>query len=179
LGWGSLILISSAIIASLINARFMGILNLHSGDTSLVQAIVDIFVNVTFMVLPLWFCGKLLSKTNFRMLDLLGTQMLARWPLQMSGLAIGSLPIMQELSSRFINMEPREVLDTLSAVEITTLIVVGFLVLAINVWTITLMFNSYRISCNLVGMRAGISFGSVLIIAGPLSTLCLYSLPPF
>ena len=53
----------------------------------------------------------------------------------------------------------------------------SILLLPLVVWQIALMYNAYALSCNLRGLRAGLSFTAGLILAEILSKFAIYSLP--
>gem|GEM_PF-2929138 len=52
-----------------------------------------------------------------------------------------------------------------------TLILLQF---AVVIWMISLMFNAYRVSANLKGVRAGLSFGIGLFVAQIISNILIF-----
>jgi len=52
----------------------------------------------------------------------------------------------------------------------------SLLMLPLSLWTVTLMYNAYAVSCNVRGLRAGLSFTAGLILAEILSKIVLGAL---
>ena len=106
--------------------------------------------NWLFVSTFLYISGLILSKSKIRIIDILGTTLLSLIPLVITPL-IRMLPIFQS----FMHQSWQR--DTIEGVYYISL-----------AWTIILLFNAYKISCNLKNERLITSF----IISIVLSEIC-------
>ncbi len=78
---GLAIILISAFIGSLSNTHFDGVIDVHTGAAAPMWFfLAEGVINWVCMVIPLFFFGLIVSRSAFRMIDVLGTQALARWP---------------------------------------------------------------------------------------------------
>src|SRR5687767_10350791 len=81
LGLGLVAILAAGFIGSWSNTHFDGVLDLHTGACApLWVFLVQGFVSWLCLSLVLLIVGRMISRTSFRTIDLLGTQALARWP---------------------------------------------------------------------------------------------------
>lgn len=106
--------------------------------------------NWLFISTFLYISGLILSKSKIRVIDILGTTLLSLIPLIITPL-IRMLPVFQS----FMHQSWQR--DTIEGVYLISL-----------VWTIILLFNAFKISCNLKNERLVTSF----IISIILSEIC-------
>lgn len=100
----------------------------------------------------LYLSALLISKSNVRIIDILGTQILAKAPFLLAS-AISFIP--------FFQFEM-----TTAIPEITVnLLVFGIVSLAIIVWVVVLMYNAYSVSANVTGTKAIVTFIVSLVLA--------------
>jgi hypothetical protein len=173
LGLGLAAILLAGLVGSLGNTHFDGVLDTHSGASAplwffLSEGIIDWLC----MGVVLWLCGKMISQSAFRALDLLGTQALARWPTLL--IALLTLP---PAFQRFT----KELLALLthgnSQLNIFDLVVFAAIVIAmipLVCWMVALMYRAFSVSCNVTGGKAIGAFIAAIIIAEILSKLCLY-----
>jgi hypothetical protein len=102
--------------------------------------------------------GLFLSKTKIRIIDVLGTSLLARIPLIIAPL-IRLIPYFQSFLFQSWEMYLLDGIYLLSAI-----------------WTIVLLFNSYKISCNLKNEKLITSFIVSLIVSETITRLIINSL---
>jgi hypothetical protein len=172
LGLGLAAILLAALVGSWGNTHFDGVLDTHVGASAplwffFAEGIIDWLC----LSVVLWICGKIISQTAFRAVDLLGTQALARWP----ALCI-SLVALPKAFQRFGN----ELMETLKQDKIqfdtTDAIVFSIIVVAMIpflCWMVALMYRSFSVSCNVKGGKAIGTFVAGLLIAEVMSKVAL------
>jgi serine/threonine protein kinase len=173
---GLVAILLAGFVGSLSNTHFDGVLDTHTGAPAplwffLSEGIVDwLCLGVVLLIF-----GKLISKTPFRTVDLLGTQALARWPTIF--LSLITLPkAFQRFGKYLVEQFQRG-----GQIEFNTAdAIIFFAVVAATIpflcWIVWLMYKSYGVSCNLKGGKAVGTFIPAIILAEVLSKLALYRL---
>lgn len=175
LGLGLIAILVASLIGALSHTHFDGVLDTHTGahaplSVFLAEGIID------------WLClgsvllifGKIISKTNFRTIDLLGTQALARWPTILISLV--TLPkalqrFSHDLLEQLTKHSEKIVFHTSDAIIFFAALIAMILLLC---WVVALMYNSYSVSCNLKGGKAVGTFIAGIVLAEILSKLAIY-----
>ncbi len=155
-------------------AHFDGVLDSHVGRRGL------LWVTVSEGVID-WLCmfvatlaaGKLISRSAFRVIDIAGTQALARWPTIFAAAAClppGVARFGEVLTRAVLNPKPQ-----LPPVQADTFIFFGACVvmLAATVWMVALMYQSFSVSCNVRGPKAIWTFVIALLAGEVLSKIAL------
>ena len=127
-------------------------------------------VNWSVITVLLWLVSLLVAPRTVRLVDIAGTQALARWPLLLAALACIPPAVRQgneelvagALEGRFVTPQ-------------AAIIVVGMLALACVMWMVCLMWKAFSVSCNQRGGRAVAIFVAALL-AGEAATKWLLSL---
>lgn len=177
---GLVIMLLTGWLGWLSGTHFDGVLDAHIGwGGPLWFALAEGVANWLCMTVPALVAGKLLSKSAFRMIDLAGTQALARWPMLLISLAC--LPdavgrFSKRLAETVLKPTPElPALDGDAVVFLMTLV----LMLACTVWMVALMYQSFSISCNVRGGKAVGTFVVVLLLAETLSKVVLLQMRPW
>jgi len=128
------------------------------------------------MAIPLFFFGLIVSRSSFRMIDVFGTQALARWPY-----LITSVVMLPEANQRFCIYLMSKLTQTAPAVAVNCIDVFVFafaiiLGILMAIWMVALMYRAYVVSCNIKGAGAVITFIVSLIGAEVLSKFAILSL---
>jgi len=136
LGIASILIAASISIFS--GVHFDGAMDAHVGLSSgfriyLLENLIDWAVTVIIFYL----LGLVVSSSSIRFIDILGTFALARYPSILSSL-LGFFPF-----TKFYYANPVSVL----------LMAMAFIMLLSTVWTLVLIFNAYKVSCNIKGVR--------------------------
>jgi len=157
--------------------HFDGVLDAHvGGHASPLFILAEGFIDWFSLALVLAVCGKLVSTTAFRLIDVFGTQALARWPTIFIAL-LTLPPAFLNYSNALLAQVLRNPLQLPpmngDAIYFFT---ATLLMLPIVVWMVALMYNAYAVSCNIRGLRAGLSFTAALLLAEILSKLTLLAL---
>lgn len=173
----SVILLLSALLAKLGKVHFDGVIDMHLGaETTFMYSLLEGLIDWLCMVLFIYLAALIFSPSSIRLVDVLGTQGMARFPFFITG--IFSWLISTDKMEKFIQYK---VLHQGEAVEISVLDGVAFalvslITLACLIWMIYLMFKAYAVSCNMKGGKAVASFIVSLLFAEILSKALLYFL---
>jgi hypothetical protein len=121
--------------------------------------------------------GRIVSKTAFRSIDLLGTQAFARWPTVLEALAClspGFHRFSDELTKALVTLIPGQVPQLPPAgPDAVVFGLVTFFMLACTVWMVALMWKSFSHCCNLRGGKAVCTFVIALLLAELLSKVLI------
>lgn len=149
--------------------RFDGLLDVHAGnEVALWMPVVEGLVNWAVFTLLLVVVALLFSKSAVRLVDVAGTQAMARMPLLLVA-AICNLPLIQDAFDRMaavllgIELEG----NTLTGLFAGILVTLGGVV-----WMVALMWKAFSVSCNMRGGRA-IALFVLAVLLGEAATVYL------
>ncbi len=166
-------IVLTALVARLGGLQTDGVLDLHfAEDMPLWKLLVQGLLNWLVLAGMLLVTGRWLSSSRFRVIDLLGTQAAARWPMLLAGgyLAIPAIGNrISQLSARMMEQMPAEpgqvTADLAHLLEAMWLTLLSLPILLSLAWMVWLMYHGYARVCRISGMRAVFSFIGVLIAA--------------
>ena len=165
---GLTVILVSGLVAAAGGVRFDGLLDIHVGYrvpfwVPIVEGLVNWFVISVFLVLVSFF----VAPRTVRLVDIAGTQALARWPLLLAALAC--IPsVVRQGNEELVAGAVEGSLVTPTAASL----VAGLFVAACGIWMIWLMWKAFAVSCNQRGGRAVAIFAAV-VVAGELATVSL------
>jgi len=138
-------------IGALSHTHFDGVFDLHTGVSYMPPAVFlsEGMIDWLCLSLALLVVGKIVSKTAFRTIDLLGTQALARWPAILTGLTTLP-PALHRFSQLVVKQitQPGAKTDYNTA-DMVVVFAAVIAMIALTCWMIGLMYKSYSVSCNL------------------------------
>ena len=147
------------VIASYSNTHFDGAIDAHIGlNTSFSVYVLEQFIAWGSLVLVFNVMAMILSKSNFRFIDIAGTLALSRTPMLLIAL-IGFVPALQNIN--ITKPEP-------------AMIVLSLVLLIPLIWAIALMYNAFSISVNLKGTTAIVGFVVGLLLSEILSKVLIH-----
>jgi hypothetical protein len=121
---------------------FDGVLDMHvGGDISILNSFLYIGIDMVSLIIVMWITGLIVSR-NFRFVDILGTITLAKAPFLILAIA-GYFVISPDTSEILKN--PYIIFKSIS------LIVLLLLSLPVIIWNIVLIYNAFKISCDVKG----------------------------
>ena len=168
------IMLISAFFGFLGNTHFDGVLDVHKGlEAPLWLFLAEGIIDWLTIAMPLFFFGLLVSSSSLRMIDVFGTQALARWPYIVVSIVMFPEAIQRfgtYLISRFILTAASGTIDYIDMLISIFAALVGVIMV---VWMVALMYRAYVVSCNIKGARAIITFIVSLIGAEVLSKLSI------
>ena len=160
------IMFISAFIGSLGNTHFDGVLDVHTGlELPLWCFFAEGIIDWLSIAIPLFFFGLIVSNSSFRMVDVFGTQALARGPYLIT--AVVMLPDANRRFGEYL-MSRFGLAAGPVAINYTDMLIFGFamiLSILMAIWMVALMYRSYSVSCNVKGAKA-ISTFIVSLIGG-------------
>jgi len=171
LGFGAILL--AALVGWQGNTHFDGVLDAHAGMhspfwTFLVEGILD-WLCVALVLLVL---GRIVSRTAFRTVDVLGTQPLARWPTLFISLAL--LPkVLQRFANGLLEQLRQGEMPKINPADTFVVMLSALAVAAFFCWMLELMYKAFSVSCNLKGGKAIGTFIGGILIAEVISKICV------
>lgn len=201
LGIGLACIVLASLSGTFSGMWFPGVLDAKVGyNAGFLNNLAAALIAWLMMSLVLYLTALVSSPSRLRLIDFVGTQALARFPSLILALA-AFIPSLEKVTHYFLGRTLQSWLDTAkpealdllrSFVDVDPYLqqaahrpALGeFLLAALSIiltllmiiWMVALMFNAYRVSANLKGSRAGISFTLALIVAEVLSVILIYAL---
>lgn len=173
---GLAVIALAALAAFFSHAHFDGVLDTHVGAAApLWLFFAEGLVDWLCLAAAIFIAGKIISRTAFRFVDVLGTQALARWPT-----VFISLLVLPGAFHRFSTELPHQLTQLqsgkfeLNVADAAVFGIVVLLLIPLTCWTVALMYQSFRVCCNVKGGKAIGAFVVALIAAEILSKACLW-----
>lgn len=158
LAWGILGLIISTALSYLTNYHYHGLLHFGSAPNNALWCYVVEHLVVWLIPFMLFYLGGImLSKSNIRLIDVLGTVVFAQLPLIISNLFF-LLPPFQKLMEIDTNMPLAEMIIFFKQPEVLLAVWLSLVSVIFLIWTLVWMFNALKVSTNLKGYPLGILY---------------------
>lgn len=168
---GVIVILITGVLACIGKIRFNGLLDFFMGIEAapLWLNISEILISWLLLSILLLLFGKILSKSRIRLIDVFGTQALARFPYLF--LPLVALPLGAGRFAQKILADP-------AAWQAFSLDLVIFLFLylfiyAMLIWMVVLMYRAFSVSCNVFGKSAISLFVVALIVGEILSVIII------
>lgn len=159
LGAGISVLLATAVVGHFSHTHFPDLISVKvSGELPVSFLILQSFSNWLIVSILLYLFSLFLSSSSVRIIDIFGTQALARFPYLLAAFTGFSGSV--EKMGKYIlwkNLQIGNPVD-ISTSEMSLAVVLIVLTLLITIWMITLMVNAYKISANLKGTKLVVSF---------------------
>jgi hypothetical protein len=148
----------AALLSSLFNTRFDGVLDIHfvAVDTSVKTALLDQLINLASLIVIFYILALAFGAKSTRLVDVAGTLALARAPFILAPF-LNSTGFMSAFSSKFEYITPGS-MPEITASDILPLIPVILVLIVLSIWMIALSFNAWKVSTNLKGIKLIVSF---------------------
>jgi hypothetical protein len=179
LGIGIIVILTTGCFAFLGNSRFNGVLDFHTGlqRLSLWISISEGLVAWLLLSVLLLISGKIISKSRIRIIDIFGTQALARFPYIFCALA-AMIPGVNSSTIRFT----QSLISNPNAIHLFSMDMLAFIfmmiiVIVMAIWMVALMYQAFATSCNVSGKKAITAFIVSLLIAETISIIVIHNLP--
>jgi hypothetical protein len=168
------IMLISALFGFLGNTHFDGVLDVHKGlEAPLWLFLAEGIIDWMSLAIPLFFFGLIVSTSSLRIIDVFGTQVLARWPYIVTSVVM--LPEANQRVGAYIIFRLTSTAASVTIDYMDMLIFIFAIIVGIfmSVWMVALMYRAYVVSCNIKGARAIVTFIVSLIGAEVLSKLSI------
>ena len=169
-GIGLVIAVLTTFTGNFAGIYFDGVIDMHFAENfDSLKSWLMIPVNIISISVIMWLAGITVSK-NFRFIDILGTMTLSRAPFLLIALASFFVKV-PDLSG--IMQDPFVIFDSIS------FIIILIFTFPIIIWSVTLLYNAYKISTGASGQKLSISFIFGLVIAEIISKIIIYQIDKF
>lgn len=154
------IMIITAITSTFGHVHFDGAIDMHFGkEVPAIQYFLEQAINWISLSAFFLLAGLLFSSSSVRIIDIMGTVALARWP-----------TLLAALVGIAIKAPKLDDLDFEDAGQLMSLLTPSFILLSLLclffiIWMIALLYNAFVVSCNLKGNKAVVLFVTSLILA--------------
>ncbi|MBA3898636.1 MAG: hypothetical protein H0X62_00250 [Bacteroidetes bacterium] len=172
---GLLLILLTGVTGYFAGLNFDGVLDAHflKTELSLASHLLEGIINWLSLSVLILISGLIFSGSKFRIIDVFGTQALARWP--MVFLAIVAIVVPYETVTQYIMWKATGVGEEVfpQTIDIILFALFSIISILVIVWMVVLMYRAYSISCNIKGTKGVISFIVALILAEILSKTAL------
>ncbi|GET24794.1 YIP1 family protein [Prolixibacter sp. NT017] len=170
---GIVVLLLTAITGYFSHTHFPDLISIKlSPAFPLWYFVAQVFTNWLVISVVLYLLALIFSSSSVRMVDIFGTQALARAPYFLAAVT-GFFSVMHKfgryiLYTRFHQGEPIDLTST----DVVLVVFLMILSLFLSIWTIILMYNAFRVSANVKGGKA-VPLFIVAVIISTVATLFL------
>ena len=162
---GLIVIVASGLAAAAAGVHFDGLIDFHPGyRVSLWVPIVEGLLNWSVIAVLLVLVSFLVAPRTVRVVDIAGTQALARFPLLLGALACVPGPV-REANDELVAAAIEGRMATPTAASL----VAGLFAVVCAIWMVWLMWKAFSVSCNQRGGRAAAIFVAA-VIAGEVAT---------
>ncbi|MEO0414558.1 MAG: hypothetical protein AAF226_06370, partial [Verrucomicrobiota bacterium] len=175
---GVILVLLTSWIGSLSSTHFDGVLDTHFGAAvPLWFFLAEGMINWLSMAIMLWVVALVIGKAGkFRLIDLFGTQALARWPFMVTALA-ALTPGYRRAAIELEKIDPNTMaIPPVEPADAVAFGVIAIVMLVMLVWFCWLAWKSFRVSCDAKGKSAIGGFFVALIVAEIISKVAITAL---
>ena len=166
LGLGLTIVVATGVVAAMAGVHLDGLLDFHPGfAVPLWIPVVEGLVNWSVFTLLVWPVSLVIAARPVRLVDIAGTQALARFPLLLSAL-VCLPPGVRDAHEEAVAAVAQGRLPLLQGWEP---VVAGLVITACVIWMVWLMWKAFSLCCNQRGARA-VAIFVALVLAGEVTT---------
>ena len=116
-------------------------------------------------VLVMWIIA-LLSAKHVRFQDVLGTVTLAKYPLIVAAIVFLMFNHrLMEITEKVMSMDIYKIINEITLSDYTLLFVFSIMLIPVLIWEIVLLFNAFKVSTNLKGVKCALLFTAILLIS--------------
>lgn len=166
LGIGLTFIVATGLVAAVAGVHLDGLLDFHPGyAVPLWVPVVEGLVNWSVFALLAWSIALLITGRTVRLVDIAGTQALARYPFLLSALVCvppGVRRAHEETAAAVAE-------GRLPLSQSWELVVASVVIGACLIWMVWLMWKAFSLCCNRRGVRA-VTIFAVLVLAGEVAT---------
>ena len=177
LGIGVVGILLTGALGFLSRSHVDGVLDFHTGMGAPIWFFVlEGFIDWLSMGALLLLAGLCVSGSRFRIVDLLGTQAMARLPCVVSAMFALLPGYGRSVNGLMALGAPPTDPSALVNKDLAYLIVVSIIVIVMIVWMVALMYRGFSVSCNARGGKAIGAFIVALLLAEVLSKIAILSM---
>lgn len=168
---------ATSLIASVGGVHFDGVLDVHiykPGPMGLF--LTENLINWLCMVLFLFFSALIVSRSQWRFIDIAGTQALSRWPTLITALVM--LPGANRRFGDYLmsKLGQGDTTTTVNSTDAVIFFIAAIIAVLMIIWMVALMYKAYTVSCNVKGAKAIVAFIISLLLAEVVSKILILAL---
>jgi len=166
LALGIFILLSTSVIGFFSHTHFPGLISVKNGaDFPFVYFVLQSLMIWLVISIVLYLMAIIASPSKVRIIDVFGTQALARFPYLFAAI-IGFSGSMERFG-KYIMWNALKTGEeiAISTSEVGIAIFLLILTLLLTIWMVALMYNAFKVSANLKGTKSALLFIAAFIIA--------------
>lgn len=172
LGLGSFFILLMVVLLSFTPLSLDGVVDVHiTGIKPIITHAGMMFINLFSMILFLLISGRVLSGNAFRLIDIVGTQMLAKAPFLL--VVITGFFIEPQTGDAILKAAGSGNMNDVFSGKVILLIVVSVVA---TVWSVILMYRSYSICFHISGTKSVVSFIVCFLLAEVVSKILILSI---
>jgi hypothetical protein len=163
---GMAILIATSLLAFYTNIHFPDVISVKSSsDFPYIYYLIQCISNWIVVSIVFYIIAILASPSKIRIVDIFGTQALSRFPYLIATLTGFSTSLDNfEKYIYYTILKTGEFADVTDYEIIISILIILFTV-TLTIWFITLMFNAFRTSANIKGVKSVILFIAGLLVS--------------
>ncbi|MBV6646157.1 MAG: hypothetical protein KI790_11950 [Cyclobacteriaceae bacterium] len=131
-----------------------------ASDTPFWYFLAEMSLHASLNILGLIVTGYLLSRTQFRLIDIIGTALFSRAPLVL----LPAARLIPAFKSFYVTSPVIYILILIFIVSV--------------IWSITLLYNAFKISCNPKSKFTNIGFIAAMLLSEGISQFIIYQILP-
>ena len=163
-----------ALVAYVLNCRFVGAFQMIFDETTIAQSLIDNIIIISCLTTFLFISAKLIYKKT-RFIDIFVTAIVSFIPFYI--LPFFNINNTLKIAHDNILMHsPPELVNQTPMISLMILIVFGLFTLLILVWVIALLYNGFKTAANAKGIKATVIFGIALVLADIASRYLIFHL---
>lgn len=172
IGFGLIMSLIGCGLATNLNARFDGVLDLHFVEkTYFLNAIIDITIDFFILSLFVFFVGKYINRKT-RFIDVLATTLLAKIPFYFL-IFFNINNKMFLISKSILSAVTTNEFSNIQSNDLLLLVFSGIATFVCLVWSIILLFNGFKTATNSKGSKNVLLFIIAIIAAEVLSKILI------
>jgi hypothetical protein len=156
---GIFILLTTAVVGFFSHTHFPDLISVKNGaDFPLIYYVIQSLVNWLVISFILYLFAIFSSTSTIRIIDIFGTQALARAPYLIASI-IGFSGALEKFGKYILwtTLKTGES-TTISSGEVTVALFLIILSLLLSIWLVALMYNAFKVSANLKGTKSALLF---------------------
>jgi hypothetical protein len=174
---GLVVILVTAFLGSLSNTHFDGVLDVHTGRSAPLWFFpMEVLIDWLCISVVLLMAAFIVSRSSFRVIDVFGTQALARAPHLLTVLAVLPKGFGRYTEYLVSKIAQQALANPIKSTDVLFFAVGIIVELLMVIWVVVLMYRAYAVSCNTKGGKAVGSFIAGLIIAEILSIITIWQL---
>jgi len=177
---GLAVILLAALLCWVTNTHFDGAIDIHPGlSAPLVMFVIEGLTDWLSLSVMLMLAGLTVRRSSYRVVDVFGTQALARWPYIITPVMLLIVPPFRNafanVADEALKAAKSGALPNMAGSDLVLIVMASVVILCCVIWGVMLMYRAYAMSCDTRGAKSIVSFIVAVIAAEILSKVILHS----